>query len=156
MSYLEGHSPVSPLSSLFLLETTSLDRAGRTGPPSPRNGASLGCRSVCSPQKSARNTQMQCSELMSFANTHHSPIQLPLSPTLGRLVLLSMMKFQSFAFRLCATLYFLTNARLSVVAPLPASPPRAPWVITPRTVFGTPRSTCRDHIWINAMTFSAL
>ncbi|TNN57563.1 hypothetical protein EYF80_032229 [Liparis tanakae] len=49
-----------------------------------------------------------------------------------------MIKFHSFPFRLWATLYFLTNARLSALAPPPASPPLAPWVITPRTVFGTP------------------
>lgn len=59
MSYLEGRSPVSPLSSLFLLETTSPDRASRTGPRSPRNGAALARRSACSPRRSARNRQTQ-------------------------------------------------------------------------------------------------
>lgn len=76
--------------------------------------------------------------------------------TFGRLVFKSMMKFHSFPFRLWATLYFLTNARLSVVAPLPASPPLAPWVITPRTVVGTPRSTCGDQIQINARRTNVL
>lgn len=157
MSYLEGRSPVSPLSSLFLPETTSPDRASRTGPRSPRNGAALGRRSACSPQRSAGNTQTQVRgggyRTRFYSQTHmHAvlPSRPPLSPTLGRLVLLSMMKFQSFAFKLCATLYFLTNARLSVVAPPAVSPPRAPWVITPRTVFGTPRSTCRDCVWTKA------
>lgn len=54
MSYLEGHSPVSPLSSRFLRETTSLDTAGCTGTLSLQNGAALGCRSVCSPQRSVQ------------------------------------------------------------------------------------------------------
>lgn len=67
------------------------------------------------------------------------------SPTLGWLVFTSMMKFHSFPFRLCATLYFLTNARLSVADPLPGSPPRAPWVMTPRTILGTPRSTWNEE-----------
>lgn len=59
--------------------------------------------------------------------------------TLGMLVLLSITKFQSFPFMLCAMRYFRTNARFSEV--VPPSPLRAPWVITPRTVLGVPRST---------------
>lgn len=70
----------------------------------------------------------------------------PPSLTLGRLERLSMMKIQSFPFRLWAALYFLTNARFSVVAPPAASPPRAPWVMTPRMVLGTPKSTCRCEV----------
>ncbi len=55
------------------------------------------------------------------------------------LVLLSITKFQSFPCRLCARRYFRTKARFSEL--VPPSPLRAPWVITPRTVLGVPRST---------------
>lgn len=58
-SYLEGHSPGSPLSSRSRPETTSPDRAGCTEPPSPRNDAARGCRSVCSLQKSAQKTHIK-------------------------------------------------------------------------------------------------
>lgn len=143
-SYLEGHSPESPLSSQCLPETTALDRVGYTGPLSPRNAGALGCHSVCSPQRSVQKNQHCSGYWTGKKNTQEhrsSSARLPW-PTFGKLVLLSMMKFQSFPFRLCATLYFLTNARLSVAAPLPASPPLAPWVMTPRTVLAKPRSTC--------------
>lgn len=102
---------------------------------------------VCVPLKDLHKKNQHCSGYWTGKkkNTQEhrsSSARLPW-PTFGKLVLLSMMKFQSFPFRLCATLYFLTNARLSVAAPLPASPPLAPWVMTPRTVLAKPRSTCR-------------
>lgn len=59
-SYLEGRSPVSPLSCRCQPETTSLGTAARTGPLSPQNAAALGCRSVCSPRKSAQHTHTYC------------------------------------------------------------------------------------------------
>lgn len=58
--------------------------------------------------------------------------------TLEKPVLLSVTYVQSLPFKLWASLYFLTNALFSA---LPSSP-LAPWVIIPRTILGTPRSTC--------------
>lgn len=60
--------------------------------------------------------------------------------TLAKLVLLSVMEVQSLPFKLWASLYFLTNALFSALE-LPSSP-LAPWVMMPRTIFGTPKSTC--------------
>lgn len=139
MSYLEGHIPGSPLSSQSLLETTSPGTAWRTAPPSPQSAGAPGCRSACSPRRSAQNPT---AALRSWTWTIHGFYAIYPPLTLGRLVLLSMMKIQSFPFRLWAALYFLTNARFSVVAPPAASPPRAPWVMIPRMVLGTPKSTC--------------
>ena len=61
--------------------------------------------------------------------------------TFGMLVFVSIIQFQSFPLRLCASRYFLTKARLSALVP-PLSWLRAPWVMMPRTTFTRPRSTC--------------
>lgn len=65
------------------------------------------------------------------------------SITLANPVLLSMMYVQSLPVKLCASLYFRTNALFSALV-LP-SRPRAPCVMMPRTILGTPRSTCNAN-----------
>lgn len=79
LSYLEGHSPVSPPASRFLLETISLGTAWRTGPLLRRNGAAPGCRSACFPQKSAQSgkQQQKKNQIWYFTFKHTNAIMSP-------------------------------------------------------------------------------